>query len=197
MATDEALRKLADHLRGDPVIAPHVGEPDDGPQFGRLVAAGPRAAQAPQEYAFLVEAIREGYLLHYEQPRLLDGSDRDLALLAGDYLYALGLERLAARGDLEAVAELADLISLSAQLHARRDPLAPAADALWLAVSVAVAAGASPDHERGKSLLRAGDAVAGADTLVASARQRAADSGLSDALEETAQQVGLVLPERG
>jgi hypothetical protein len=197
MATDEALRKLADHLRGDPVIAPHVGEPDDGPQFGCLVAAGPRAAQAPQEYAFLVEAIREGYLLHYEQPRLLDGSDRDLALLAGDYLYALGLERLAARGDLEAVAELADLISLSAQLHAGRDPLDPAADALWLAVSVAVAAGAGPDHERGKSLLRAGDAAAGTDTLVASARQRAADSGLSDALEETAQQVGLVLPERG
>ena len=38
--------------------------------------------------------------------------DPDLALLLGDQLYALGLSRLAALGDLEAVAELADLISL-------------------------------------------------------------------------------------
>ena len=45
------------------------------------------------------------------------GADPDLALLAGDYLYALGLERLAALGDLEAIRELSDLISLSAQLH--------------------------------------------------------------------------------
>ena len=47
------------------------------------------------------------------------GADADLALLAGDYLYARGLERLAALGDLEAIRELSDLISLSAQLHAR------------------------------------------------------------------------------
>ena len=45
------------------------------------------------------------------------GADADLRLLAGDYLYALGLERLAALGDLEAVRELSDLISLSAQVH--------------------------------------------------------------------------------
>ncbi len=54
----------------------------------------------------LFEAIREGYLLHYGDPRLLDGADPDLRLLAGDYLYAVGLERLAALGDLEAVREL-------------------------------------------------------------------------------------------
>ena len=48
------------------------------------------------------------------------GADADLALLAGDYLYALGLERLAALGDLEAVRELSDLISLSAQLNDAR-----------------------------------------------------------------------------
>ena len=42
----------------------------------------------------MVEAVREGYLLHYGEPRLLVGADADLALLAGDYLYALGLERL-------------------------------------------------------------------------------------------------------
>ena len=66
----------------------------------------------------MIEAVREGYLLHYGEPRLLAGADADLALLAGDYLYALGLERLAALGDLEAVRELADLIASRAQLHA-------------------------------------------------------------------------------
>ena len=74
----------------------------------------------------MVEAVREGYLLHYGEPRLLAGHDADLALLAGDYLYALGLERLAALGDDPAVAVLADLISDCAQLHAEgRDDEAP------------------------------------------------------------------------
>ena len=55
--------------------------------------------------------------LHYAVGRVIDGADADLALLAGDYLYALGLGRLAALGDLEAVRELSDLISLAAQVH--------------------------------------------------------------------------------
>ena len=66
----------------------------------------------------MVEAVREGYLLHYGEPRLLSGHDDDLALLAGDYLYALGIERLAGAGDTEAVLVLAELIGDSAQLHA-------------------------------------------------------------------------------
>jgi hypothetical protein len=66
----------------------------------------------------VVEAVREGYLLHYGEPRLLAGHDADLGLLAGDYLYALGLDRLAALGDTAAVAVLSDLISRCAQLHA-------------------------------------------------------------------------------
>ena len=196
MAAGDALERLAQHLRRDAVIAAHVQPPRERAGFGRLVAAGPRASEAPEEYAFLVEAIREGYLLHYQQPRLLDDDD-DLALLAGDYLYALGLERLAARGDLPAVAELADLISLSAQLHARGAEVAGSVAALWLAASVTVAAGPDRDHERGKELLRAGDADEGVEVLIASARRRAADSGLSEALAEIAEQVGLALPERG
>ena len=75
-----ALERLAAHLRDDPVIAPHVLDPNGGPQLGELVAAGPRAAEAPGEYAFLFEAIREGYLLHYAEPRLLDSADPDLML---------------------------------------------------------------------------------------------------------------------
>ncbi len=59
------------------------------PALGLLAAAGPRAAEAPGEYALVIESIREGYLLHYGEPRVVVGADPDLALLAGDYLYAL------------------------------------------------------------------------------------------------------------
>lgn len=116
---EDALRALAAQLREEQTpISPHVVEPAAAPKLGVLAAAGPRAAAAPGTYAFVVEAVREGYLLHYGEPRLLAGHDPDLALLAGDYLYALGLDRLAALGDTAAVSVLADLIGNCAQLHA-------------------------------------------------------------------------------
>lgn len=114
-----ALQRLAELLREeDTPISPHVVDPAEEPVFGTLVAAGPRTAAAPAEYALVIESVREGYLLHYGEPRLLAGHDADLALLAGDYLYALGIERLAALGDSEAVDLLAGLISRCAQCHA-------------------------------------------------------------------------------
>jgi len=122
-----ALRVLAAQLREESTpISPHVVDSAEEPVFGPLAAAGPRAAAGPAEYALVVEAVREGYLLHYGEPRLLAGHDPDLALLAGDYLYALGIERLAALGDTEAVHQLADLISACAQLHTEgREDQAP------------------------------------------------------------------------
>jgi hypothetical protein len=114
-----ALQALADQLRAeDTPISHHIVDPTDSSALGELAASGPGAAAAPAEYALVVEAVREGYLLHYEQPRLLAGHDSDLALLAGDYLYALGLDRLAALGDTRAVAILSDLISDCARLQA-------------------------------------------------------------------------------
>jgi hypothetical protein len=114
----ESLKILADQLRSeDTPISPHVVEPGDEPELGLRVASGPRAGADPTEYALVVEAVREGYLLHYGRPRMLRGHDPDLALLAGDYLYALGIERLAALGDTEAVHVLAELISTCARLH--------------------------------------------------------------------------------
>jgi hypothetical protein len=102
-----ALHTLAEQLRAEETpISPHVVEPAEGAAFA-----------PPGEHALVVEAVREGYLLHYSEPRLLDGHDADLALLAGDYLYALGIERLAALGDTDTVLLLADLISTCAQLH--------------------------------------------------------------------------------
>ncbi|HEY7257200.1 MAG TPA: hypothetical protein VH476_11020 [Solirubrobacterales bacterium] len=113
-----ALRALAGLLRdGGTPISDHVVDPAEEPAFGLVAAAGPRAAAAPGQYALVVEAVREGYLLHYGSPRLLAGHDADLALLAGDYLYALGIERLAALGDSESILVLADLISGCARHH--------------------------------------------------------------------------------
>ena len=188
---DDALRRLAEELRGDEVIATHVTDSQDLPVLGTLAAAGPRAAEAPGEYTVLVEAIREGYLLHYGEPRLIDGADADLRLLTGDYLYALGLERLAARGDLPAVRELADLISLCAQVHAEQgDDAGPLTTALWLASAVAVGAGASEGHERAKQAIRRGD-DAGPSGLLAAAREAAEGAGMGDALAQAGESVGL------
>jgi hypothetical protein len=133
----EALQLLADRLREeDTPISPHVVEPAELPVFGLLAALGPAAADAPGEYALVVEAVREGYLLHHGAPRLLRGHDADLALLAGDYLYALGIERLAVLGDAAAVAVLADLIGRCAQLHAEeREDEVPK---LWRASALAI-----------------------------------------------------------
>lgn len=109
-----ALQTLADQLRGeDTPIAPHIVDPAEPPEIGELTGSA--------EHALVVEAVREGYLLHYEQPRLLAGHDADLALLAGDYLYALGLDRLATLGDTRAVAILSDLITTCARLQAEGD----------------------------------------------------------------------------
>jgi hypothetical protein len=136
----DALRLLAARLReeGTP-ISPHIVEPAAAPQLGPLAAAGPRAAAAPGDYALVVEAVREGYLLHYGEPRLLAGHDADLALLAGDYLYALGLDRLAALGDTAAVKVLSDLISRCAQLHAEGGE--GGVEALWAAAAREIAGG--------------------------------------------------------
>jgi hypothetical protein len=71
-----------------------------------------------EAHALGVETIYEGYLLHYGRPRLFAPADGDTALLLGDYLYAHGLVRIAATGDVEAVRDLAELISLCAQARA-------------------------------------------------------------------------------
>ena len=73
---------------------------------------------APEQYALGLESIYEGYLLHYGRPRLFEPADKDAALLLGDYLYAHGLVRIAAFGEIEAVATLAELISACAHLRA-------------------------------------------------------------------------------
>jgi hypothetical protein len=72
-----------------------------------------------EPHALGLETVYEGYLTHYGHPRLFAPRDHDTALLLGDYLYAHGLVRIAASGDVDAVRELAELISLCAHLRAQ------------------------------------------------------------------------------
>jgi hypothetical protein len=191
---EAALHALGEALRSErSVVSPHVREPGNGelPVLGVLAAAGPRAAAAPAEYALIVESVREGYLLHYGQPRLVAGDDADLGLLAGDYLYALALERLAALGDLDAVADLSDLISLAAQVHdgsREESPVATESGALWLATATAVGAGTSSDVDTAKAALRAA-APDAAERLWVAARARAHEAGLGDHIQAAAQAI--------
>jgi hypothetical protein len=105
----------------DPELRPYaVADPPVGQWESRL---------DDPDRAFVMEAVYEAFLMHYREPRAFEGLDPDLRLLAGDALYALGLERLAQRKDLPAVAELADLIALTAQAEAERRP--GHTDALW------------------------------------------------------------------
>jgi len=119
-----------------------------------LAASGPRAQGRREDYELLVEAIYEGYLLHYGRPRVVCAADADLGLLAGDRLYAIGLARLVALGDTAAVAELADTIMLSslAQSAGARE----LADAVWTAGARAVGWGPSEPHRRAKQLVLSG-----------------------------------------
>jgi hypothetical protein len=140
-----------------------------------VAAAGPRAAGREDEYELLLEMILEGSRLHYGGALVVRPRDGDLALLLGDQLYALGLARLARLGDLAAVAELADVISLVAQAHAEAD--AGLADAVWEAGAVAIGWGSSEAHEAAKRLARHGHRDAEkALRAVASAPRRTAGS---------------------
>jgi hypothetical protein len=124
----------------------------------RIASRGPRTASAGAEYELLVEAIYEGYLLHYRTPRVVCVPEADLGLLAGDQLYAIGLARLVALGDTMAVAELADTITLSALAQGASQ--LELADAVWLAGAHAVGWGSSEAHTRAKALVLAGSAGA-------------------------------------
>ena len=101
---------LADVVAAAPSSLAAHAVPDPGP------------ARFDGARAFVLEAVYEGYLMHYREPRAFTGMDGDMRLLAGDALYALGLARLADAGDTQAVAVLADLIAACARAHADGRP---------------------------------------------------------------------------
>ena len=146
--------------------------PQEATPHGDFVDRGPRAAGHAADLPLVGEAVREGSLLHYGAPRLLGRDDDDLALLAGDRLYALGLERLAAAGDLDAVRALADVIALGAQARAADDEAL--AEAVWAAGCAEVGWGPDDRLTAAKAAARAGDSQA-AERLRAAARHVAGD----------------------
>jgi len=116
-----------------PDLAPHAN-PQPGPdRFASL---------RDDSRAYVLEAVYEAYLLHYGESRAFVGMDADLRLLAGDALYAQALARLAELGDMDAISELADLISLCAWAESagRRD----LAEALWDASARRLLGGTGP-----------------------------------------------------
>jgi hypothetical protein len=136
---------------------------------------------APPELALGLETVYEGYLVHYGRSRLFAQRDPDTALLLGDYLYAHGLVRVAATGNVTAVADLAELISLCAQ--ARADGR-NGDGAAWAATAARLGEGGldgARDDLRLRDDLRA---------LDAGARAAAGDERVEDALAAHARYVG-------
>jgi hypothetical protein len=122
-----------------------------------------------ERFALGLETIYEAYLLHYGRPRLFAPGDGDTALLLGDYLYAHGLVRIAELEDVAAVADLAELISLCAQVRAAGtdgDGEAWAATAALLGRGgLDEARAALRDDANPKPLAEAARAAAGADDV--------------------------------
>lgn len=136
---------------------------------------------APPEHALGLETIYEGYLVHYGSPRLFAPRDADTALLLGDYLYAHGLVRVAEAGDVAAVADLAELISLCAQGRADgRD----GDGAAWAATASRLGAGGIEDA---RTQLRLDD---DSGPLERSARSSAGEGAVDVALAAHARFVG-------
>ena len=128
-----------------------------------------------------LETIYEGYLLHYGRSRLFSPPDADAALLLGDYLYAHGLVRVARGGDVDAVVDLAELISLCAQARADgRD----GDGAAWAATSALLGRGAL---DSARASLRLHGDPGGLERL---ARETAGDAAVDVALAAHARLVG-------
>jgi hypothetical protein len=109
---------------------------------------------APPALALGLETIYEGYLVHYGRPRLFAPPDRDTGVLLGDYLYAHGLVRVAERGEVAVVADLAELLSLCAQLRAESAPGDADDDGVLWAATFALVGSGDPELVAARTALR-------------------------------------------
>jgi hypothetical protein len=158
-----------------PDLYEHLREPNAGelePVFSPL---------GEERFALGLETIYEGYAVHYGRPRAFHAQDGDAALVLGDYLYAQGLARIAALGEVGAVADLAELISLCAQ--ARGDGR-PGDGAAWAATAALLGRGELAEARQ--ALSRRGDA----GPLDRLARHAAGDEAVDRALQAHARHLG-------
>ena len=138
------------------------------------------SALAPSEHALGLETIYEGYLVHYGRSRLFAPAERTTVLLLGDYLYAHGLVRVAAAASAAGVNDLAELISLCAQLRAEeRD----GDGAAWAGTAALLGTGRLDEP---RAALRAGDA----EPLLALSRAAAGDGAVDTALAAHVRRLG-------
>jgi len=150
VTTPSRIDRIADaaargsEVWGRSVLAPADRDGDAlfGPVSGTAFAAG-------------VETIYEGYLVHHgARARVFSATDREQGLLLGDYLYATGLVQICEAGDVEAIAALADLISLAAHQRVTGTRL----DAeLWLATARHLSGPRTDDLATARDALRSGD----------------------------------------
>lgn len=114
------LREMRQEIGADsPLLAERLGDAEDrGPGYADLfvIAAGDGVNDAPH-YCLSLEYIFEGYLLHYGSSRLLAPGSGNFDLLAGDYMYARGLNHLAALDEPECIRLMSELISLCSFIH--------------------------------------------------------------------------------
>lgn len=149
------------------------GEREPVPVFSPLVPAPTQALG--------LETVYEGYLLHYGRSRVFAPTDPDIALLLGDTLLAHGLVRIAALGDVAAVGDLAQLLSLCAQTRAEgRDGDAAA----WAATAAHLGRGVL-DEER-QALRLNGDPLPLQRAAVAVAGVAAVETALAEHRSRTA-----------
>ena len=149
----DRIGRIADRAaRGSEVWARSVVAPAD--RVGDALF-GPVAGAA---FADGVETIYEGYLVHHApRGRVFSSPDREQGLLLGDYLYATGLVQVCEAGDVEAIAALADLVSLAAHLRATG---AGVDGELWLATARHLGGPRGDELADARDGLRAGDATA-------------------------------------
>jgi hypothetical protein len=159
--------EIADGARAESTLWGDALRPDlvEEPVFSPL---------AEERFAVGLETIYEGYLVPYGTPRLFAPADADTALLLGDYLYAHGLVRIAEAGDVDAVADLSELISLCSQLRAEQ---AEGDGALWAATAVLLGSGRALDDARAALRLHSD-----ASLLETAARGAAGDDAVERAL---------------
>ncbi|MHB1389759.1 MAG: hypothetical protein ACYCXF_00770 [Thermoleophilia bacterium] len=143
VAADGVL--LADQLRPQSDLPAGAGYSD-------LFTAAASETTAADHYRVGLEYIFEGYLLHFGVSRLL-GSDtgEGFRLLAGDYMYACGLSRIAQLDDPVPIRALADLIGVCARVRcAGLDPAL--ALGAWSATTLCLAAHAAGDPTAAASI---------------------------------------------